>query len=40
MNGLRAEFAAMRSDHHKDFVPLMSYMVPWHERMAKLESGK
>jgi len=36
---LRAEMAAMRSDHHKDNMALMSYMVPLHERMAKLESS-
>ncbi len=35
---LRAELQAIRADHHKDFVSLMSYMVPLHERMAKLES--
>ncbi len=35
---LRAEMTAMRNDHHKDFVSLMSYMVPLHERMAKLEA--
>jgi hypothetical protein len=35
---LRAELAALRIDHHKDNVALMGYMVPLHERMAKLES--
>jgi hypothetical protein len=37
---LRAELIAIRNDHHKDFVSLMSYMVPLHERMAKLEAQK
>jgi hypothetical protein len=36
--GLRAELIAIRNDHHKDFVSLMSYMVPLHERMAKIEA--
>jgi hypothetical protein len=40
MESLRAEIAMMRSDHHKDLVALMGYMVPLHERMAKLESQK
>jgi hypothetical protein len=35
---LRAEMTALRSDHHKDNMALMGYMVPLHERMAKLES--
>ena len=35
---LRAELAAIRLDHHKDNLALMGYMVPLHERMAKLES--
>lgn len=34
---LRAELTAIRSDHHKDNMALMGYMVPLHERMAKLE---
>ncbi len=36
-SSLRAELTAIRSDHHKDNMALMSYMVPLHERMAKLE---
>jgi len=35
---LRAEMTAMRNDHHKDNMALLGYMVPLHERMAKLES--
>jgi hypothetical protein len=35
---LRAEMTALRTDHHKDNMALMGYMVPLHERMAKLES--
>ena len=35
---LRAELIALRNDHHKDNLTLMGYMVPLHERMAKLES--
>ncbi len=35
---LHAEMTAIRSDHHKDNVALMGYMVPLHERMARLES--
>ena len=35
---LRAELTAIRNDHHKDNLALMGYMVPLHERMAKLES--
>ena len=35
---LRAELAQMRIDHHKDHLALMGYMVPLHERMAKLEN--
>ena len=34
---LRAEMTAIRNDHHKDNLTLMGYMVPLHERMAKLE---
>ena len=34
---LRAEMSAIRGDHHKDNMALMGYMVPLHERMAKLE---
>jgi hypothetical protein len=34
---LRAEMTSMRNDHHKDNLALMGYMVPLHERMAKLE---
>jgi hypothetical protein len=34
---LRVEMTAIRSDHHKDNMALMGYMVPLHERMAKLE---
>lgn len=34
---LRAEITAMRTDHHKDNQALMGYMVPLHERMARLE---
>ena len=37
---LRAEMTAMRNDHHKDNLALMGYMVPLHERMAKLEGGR
>ena len=40
MESLRAEIAAMRADHHRDLVALMGYMVPLHERMAKLASRK
>ncbi len=36
-SSLRAELTAIRSDHHKDNMALMGYMVPLHERMAKLE---
>ena len=35
---LHAEMTALRNDHHKDNLALMGYMVPLHERMAKLES--
>ena len=35
---LRAEMTAMRNDHHKDNLALMGYMVPLHQRMAKLGS--
>lgn len=35
---LRAEMTAIRNDHHKDNLAVMGYMVPLHERMAKLES--
>ncbi len=35
---LRAELIAIRNDHHKDNMTLLGYMVPLHERMAKLES--
>ncbi len=35
---LRSEMTALRNDHHKDNLALMGYMVPLHERMAKLES--
>jgi len=38
MSGMRAEIVTMRNDHHKDNLALMGYMVPLHERMAKLES--
>ncbi len=34
---LRSEMTAIRNDHHKDNMVLMGYMVPLHERMAKLE---
>ena len=37
---IRAEIIAMRNDHHKDNMALMGYMVPLHERMAKLESER
>lgn len=37
---LHAELVAIREDHHRDFVALMGYMVPLHERMAKIESQK
>jgi len=40
METLRTELVAIRNDHHKDLVSLMSYMVPLHERMAKLEAQK
>jgi hypothetical protein len=36
MESLRAELIAIRNDHHKDLVSLMSYMVPLHERMANI----
>jgi hypothetical protein len=35
---LRTELVSIRNDHHKDLVSLMGYMVPLHERMAKIES--
>ena len=35
---LRTEMISLRNDHHKDNLALMGYMVPLHERMAKLES--
>jgi hypothetical protein len=35
---LRTELVAIRNDHHKDLVSLMGYMVPLHERMAKIEA--
>ena len=38
MSSLRSEMISLRNDHHKDNLTLMSYMVPLHERMAKLES--
>jgi hypothetical protein len=38
MDALRTELVAIRNDHHKDLVTLMGYMVPLHERMAKIES--
>jgi hypothetical protein len=28
---------AIRNDHHRDNLALMGYMVPLHDRMAKLE---
>ena len=34
---IRAEMTAMRNENHKDIMALMEYMVPLHERMAKLE---
>jgi hypothetical protein len=37
IGALKSEVIAIRNDHHKDFVSLMSYMVPLHERMAKIE---
>jgi hypothetical protein len=37
---LRTEMTAIRNDHHKDNLALMGYMVPLHERMAKLEGGR
>ena len=37
-SSLRAELMALRNDHHKDNLTLMGYMVPLHERMAKLEA--
>lgn len=40
LESVRAELASIRNDHHKDLVALMGYMVPLHERMAKLESQK
>ena len=36
-NDWHTEMAALRNDHHKDHMTLMGYMVPLHERMAKLE---
>ncbi len=36
-NEYHSEMAALRNDHHKDNLTLMGYMVPLHERMAKLE---
>lgn len=35
---LRTEMVALRNDHHKDNLALMGYMIPLHERMARLES--
>jgi hypothetical protein len=35
---LRGEMTALRNDHHKDNMTMMGYMVPLHERMAKLET--
>jgi hypothetical protein len=35
---LNARIDAMNEAHHKDNLALMGYMVPLHERMAKLES--
>jgi hypothetical protein len=40
IESVRSEIIAMRTDHHKDLVALMGFMVPLHERMAKLESQK
>ncbi len=40
ISSLRAELVSIRTDHHRDLVALMGYMVPLHERMAKLESQK
>ena len=37
---LHTELVAIRTDHHKDLVSLMGYMVPLHERMAKIEAQK
>jgi hypothetical protein len=37
---LKNELIAIRNDHHRDFVSLMSSMVPLHERMAKIEAEK
>ena len=37
-NEYHSEMAALRNDHHKDNLTLMGYMVPLHERMAKLEA--
>jgi hypothetical protein len=37
LESLRSELAAIRNDHHKDLLALMGYMVPLHERMAKIE---
>ena len=34
---MRAEMVSIRNDQHKDNLALMGYMVPLHERMAKLE---
>jgi len=35
---LRAEMVSLRNDQHKDNMALMGYMIPLHERMAKLET--
>ena len=38
MNRLNDRIDAMNKTHHKDMKMLMGYMIPLHERMAKLES--
>jgi hypothetical protein len=40
IGSLKTELIAIRNDHHKDLVSLMGFMVPLHERMAKLEAQK
>ena len=37
-NDHHAEFVAIRNEFHKDNMTLLGYMVPLHERMAKLEN--
>jgi len=38
MATMRSEMISIRADHHRDNGALIGYMIPLHERMAKLES--